>query len=225
MAATDRVHRWREAGAEPLPIDAPSYRIIAGSPLTTIWIAGYHPSRKQAEMLDERYILDRTSTLTPDSEDGFDKVRRGDVLIWIGPDDDGIDTVWQPSVVVDTRHSSDGLVQITSIRDTSLAELALADVTLTNVDPASHLNGGRSPEPVDSSVLDLWQLDVWCPECGHLGALTSRGIKLANSTRDLDGTLLPWPRGLRFSLGCTVPREHLYACERCGHRWGTLPRR
>jgi len=215
---------WADAGVDPLPSDAPAYRLFAGAPLASIWVAGYDERRWSIADIDGRYVLDSTTMPTPDPEEGFGRLRRGDVVIWVGVGLDGTveeDTIWQPALVTQATGAGDGMVRIVSIRDGSLACYGLDETVDLGIDWRSHLEGARPPEVVDSSVMDLWRLDVWCRECGHLGTLVRWGLAGPPRTREDDGTLLPWPEGVAVDAGCDMPgQSYLYECERCGARWG-----
>jgi hypothetical protein len=215
---------WSDAGVDPLPLDAPAYRLFVGAPLATVWVAGYDEARWSISEINDRYLVDETTMPVPDPAEGFGRLRRGDLIIWVGLGRDGAvveDTIWQPALVTQTRGTGDGALRIVSIRDGSLDCFGLQAVDEMGIDWASHLRGVRPPEVVDSSVLDLWQLDVWCRACGNLGTPVRWGFSGPPRTRDDDGALLPWPEGLTLEAGCDMPQDpHLYRCERCGAEWG-----
>jgi hypothetical protein len=215
---------WLDVRIDPLPADAPPYRLFVGAPLASVWVAGYDENRWIVADIDGRFSLDRTTMPAPDPEEDFGRFRRGDVVIWVGPGSDGAveeDVIWQPSLVVEAFGVGDAMTRIVSIRDTSLDCFGIAETGDLAIDWASHLAGAREPEVVDSSVMDLWRLDVWCRECGHLGTPMCWGLAGPPHTRAADGTLLPWPEGLGVEAGCDIPEERaLYQCERCGARWG-----
>lgn len=216
---------WIDARIAPLPADAPPYRLFVGAPLASVWVAGYDENRWTVANIDGRFSLDRTTMPAPDPEEGFGRFRRGDVVIWVGPGSDGSaeeDVIWQPSLVVQAQGVGDGMTRIVSIRDASLDCFGVDETQDLGIDWGSHLLGAREPEIVDSSVLDLWGLDVWCRECGHLGTPVRWGLTGSPRTREDDGTLLPWPEGLGVDAGCDIPPEpFLYQCERCGAAWGS----
>jgi hypothetical protein len=215
---------WLDARIDPLPVDAPPYRLFVGAPLASVWVAGYDEDRWTVTDIDGRFSLDRTTMPAPDPEEGFGRFRRGDVVIWVGPSTDGYteeDVIWQPSLVVQATGIGDGMVRILSIRDANLKCHGIDRTRDLDIDWGSHLGGSRQPEIVDSSVLDLWQLDVWCRDCGHLASPVRWGLGGAPRTRDDDGTLLPWPEGVEVDAGCDISGEpHLYVCERCSTTWG-----
>jgi len=216
---------WSDAKVDPLPLDAPAYRLFVGAPLATVWIAGYDESRWSIEDIDGRFMLDKTTMPTPDPEDGFGRFRRGDVVIWTGSGSDGTteeDTVWPPSLVVQATSAGDGLVRLVTIRDSSLECYSIDEAVGLGIDWKSHLGGVRQPEIVDPSVLDLWHLNVWCRQCGHLGSPVRWGFAPPPQSRDGSGQLLSWPEGVAVDAGCDLPAApHLYECQRCDAKWGT----
>jgi hypothetical protein len=217
---------WRAEGLEPLPADAPAYRLVVGAPLGRIWVSGYHDYRFQVDRIDSRWWLDRTTLPLQDEPDALDQPRRGDLIIWVGPSGSPtrpVDDVWPPSLVTGRRRTADGLSRLTTLRDGWVENVPVATAALRQPEVDwSELARGKQPlHLVGHSVLDLWQLNVWCPSCGHLGTPYALGSTQPQRYRDADGQLLPWPDGFADPSD-NLPDGHtpLYRCTRCGSEWG-----
>lgn len=191
-----------------------------------IWLSRY--GAWSTEELDARWVHD--STQMPVGQVGaFPRV--GDIIVWVGDlaykDGEVREVLFPPSLVIGVGPRRGGMLAVESIRDTWLIEVETALANKASPLLQSHFSGltSRQGSEVSGDFLDVWGINVVCPNCGCLGAPSSWGLIAAEpSSRNGEGALMPWPTGVTRDLGCS-PAEpgSYYACPRCGDEWGDEP--
>lgn len=227
MDQTTRENRWRALGLEPLPLAAPAYRLLGLGP-SRVWLAPYDPERWSLTPLDDRWVEDRSNVPSKAAQANLaTELRRGDVVVWVGETDDphgkSQTIVWPPALVAKIGKQADGYLPVTTVRDSWLREIeqrAVIEYSPGLAVPLKLVAAG-TPTLVSHSLLGTWNLDVWCPHCGHLGTPILWGMALATATTDDRGNLKPWPEGMEHIAGCIVEADSPASrCDRCGTQWG-----
>jgi hypothetical protein len=181
-------------------------------------VARYDWEATTHERLSEHWHVD-TSAAT-----GRDDValQRGDVVVWVGrEDEDDTELVWPPSLVVRAGARRQGRQRVSTLTFTDHTPLPPGDLP-------DHLGeavarGGVVSSPVRGALLDLWSLDVLCPQCGDLGVPIVWGFPLQSDVTDPPAPHGPHDRGPAQVLGGCVVSDELHHCPRCGHGWPTWP--
>jgi hypothetical protein len=224
-ALTFRDDRWAAIGVKRPPILAPPYAMFPAGP-SRIWLSRY--GAWSTKELDARWVLD--STQMPVGKSGA-LPRVGDLIVWVGDlayrDGEIREVLFPPSLVISVGPRRRGMSTVESIRDTWLLEVETALAAEAGSILKSHLSRLTSRHGVEVSAefLDVWGINVVCPNCGCLGTPASWGLTAEEPcSRDRNGAIRPWPTGVARDLGCSpVGPGSYYACPRCGDEWGDEP--
>jgi hypothetical protein len=179
-------------------------------------VARYDSEATTHERLSEHWHVDTSAATGVDAT----ALQRGDVVVWVGRDDeDATDVVWPPSLVVRAGARRQGRQRVSSLTFTDHEAMSVADLPDHLGDAVGQ--GGVVPSPVRRALLDLWSLDVLCPECGDLGVPIHWGMPLPSEYTDRLAPQEPHDRGPARVLGGCVVSDELHYCPRCEHRWPT----
>jgi hypothetical protein len=207
-------NRWAAWGLETYPPLAPPWSHLLGR--GRMAVARYDLEATTHERLSEHWHVDTTAATGL----GHTSLQRGDVVVWVGRDDeDDTDLVWAPSLVVRAGARRQGRQRVSTLTFTDHRALLLADLPDHLVEAVGL--GGIVPSPVRRAVLDLWSLDVLCPECGDLGVPIVWGLPMPSDYTDPPAPREPHDRGPACVLGGCVVSDELHYCPRCEHRWPT----
>lgn len=216
---------WAVVGLGPLPVLAPSYRLIS-APTPTVHVVTFEQGGWRTDVLDERWVYDAT-----DTDDQGEQVLVGDLVCWVGPGVDGSRRgtyVWPPSLVTEVEVTGDGNgCRIYSIRDAWLDAIRAQDLPPGIMNRRALLKGAGLDRPATNEVLQWWGLDVWCPACGVLGQHLAWGMSPPPDI-DSDGRSASWAEAWETAsavdAGCALPSEPPgMVCPRCRLRWGSRP--
>lgn len=217
-----RTQRWATVGLDPLPILSPPYRGL-DTPPGHVWLSGYDDW--QINRLDGRWTHDITQVTVGDGSIPCG----GDVIVWVGDlkymDGHVSRVVYQPSRILAVGPRRKGRVWIESLRDNWIREIHLEDALTHRPFLHESLTAAWAGQLVHTkpSVLDMWGLHLWCPECGHLGAPTVVSLSSTSlvEARDRNGNLQPWPWGSMIPTECITARpSSSMRCTRCDAQWG-----
>ena len=205
---------WSRYGLEPYPDVAPPYSHVLGR--GRLVVAQFDVDSARWKGISDYWRLDTAATAVGDLT-----VRRGDLILWVGPDEHGGEAhAWPVSLVLEASKKVTGS-QVVSALVFDDHEAILVDelpeiVSELLVGPAAATGAQRS------LLLDLWGLDVLCPRCGGLGTPISYGLQLPPEVGDDQAVLGPWDTGHAHAAGGCVVGEERYACGRCGRGWPSM---
>ena len=206
---------WNRYGLEPYPRLAPPYSHVLGR--GRLLVAEFDVDTARWEGVADYWRVDTAATVMGELTAG-----RGDLIVWVGPDERGGKAqAWPVSLVLNASRKSKGRQVISA--------LAFDDHEAIVVDdrPANLRQLLESPALVSGAgrgrLLDLWSLDVLCPKCGGLGSAISYGLPLPPGMREDVVVLEPWDAGYATASGGCVIGQERYSCGRCGQPWPSEP--
>ena len=204
------VFRWHEIETDPIPENAPSWRIFpfVNSPLsiraqvseqTFITIAGsdrwFLVSRRVERLFDESGEVADFSELYPN-----------EIVCFYEENDSGDKYLAPPGRVVMTAEADDGGAQMVLTLHDHMFDGIIIDYLPYPLDAICTSNGASVIlGPAQQEFVRLWGLDVFCPECTAVGVRKRKGKYKCPNCKVI------WPRPVSPQVMADPDNHHHFA--------------
>ena len=211
MTGVEMTNDWQRWGLEPFARVAPPWSHVLGP--RRLVVAEFDLASSDWRVLSDDWRLDAATTLS-----GEVGLLPGDLVVWVGAQEDGGSRhVWAPALVVEASASRRGRQNVSAVAFDRHESVEDPDV-LRWVDRLVANGAAVVTGSLRSGLLDLWGLDVTCPQCGAVGVPITWGLPAPDDYERRAPTCAEDSGSATWLGGCVVTFER-YACHRCSHRW------